>query len=112
VKKGATLGANSTVVCGVTIGRYAFIAAGAVVTKDVPDYALIVGVPGRPRGYMSRHGLPLPAPDAAGLMVCPESGLRYHLDDGAVRCLDLPEDEPLPTELAAGTQDYRSFQRA
>jgi UDP-2-acetamido-3-amino-2,3-dideoxy-glucuronate N-acetyltransferase len=62
VRRGATIGANATIVCGATIGRYAFIGAGAVVRGDVPDYALIIGVPGRRRGWMSRHGFRLPAP--------------------------------------------------
>ena len=59
IRRGATVGANATVVCGVTLGRYCLIAAGAVVTHDVPDYAMIVGVPGRQRGWVSRHGHPL-----------------------------------------------------
>lgn len=56
IRRGATIGANATVVCGITIGRYAFIAAGTVIAKDVPDYALVMGVPGRQAGWMSRHG--------------------------------------------------------
>lgn len=97
VRRGASIGANATVVCGSTIGRYAFIAAGAVVARStVPDYALIVGVPGRRRGWVSRHGNPLPAPDADGIMVCPESGFRYReVEPGVVRCLDLDEEAPL-----------------
>ncbi len=98
VRRGATIGANATIVCGVTIGRYAFIAAGAVVVTDVPDYALMLGVPARHRGWMSRHGHRLPEPDADGIMACPESGWRYReVEPGVVRCLDWPEDEPLPT---------------
>src|SRR5512137_1907069 len=77
IKRGATIGANATIVCGVTIGRYAFIGAGAVVTKDVPDYALMVGSPARQKGWMSRHGHMLKNPDKDGILVCPESGLRY-----------------------------------
>lgn len=97
VRRGATIGANATIVCGVTIGRYAFIAAGAVVVTDVPDYALMLGVPARRRGWMSRHGHRLPEPDADGIMVCPQSGWRYReVEPGIVRCLDWPEDEPLP----------------
>ncbi len=97
VRRGATIGANATIVCGVIIGRYAFIGAGAVVVHDVPDYALMLGVPARQRGWMSRHGHRLPASDAAGIMVCPESGWRYReVEPGVVRCLDWPEDEPLP----------------
>lgn len=107
IRRGASIGANATVVCGTTIGRYAFIAAGAVVTKDIPDYAMIVGVPGRIRGWVSRHGIPLPEPDPEGLMVCPESGLRYCLADGAVSCLDFDEDAPLPEEFSSGKVSYR-----
>jgi UDP-2-acetamido-3-amino-2,3-dideoxy-glucuronate N-acetyltransferase len=98
VRRGATIGANATIVCGATIGRYAFIGAGAVVRGDVPDYALMLGVPARRRGWMSRHGHRLPDPDAEGIMVCPESGWRYReVEPGVLRCLDWPEDQPLPT---------------
>ena len=96
VRRGATIGANATIVCGVTIGRYAFIGAGSVVTRDVPDYALLVGVPARRVGWMSRHGHKLPPPGADGLMICPESGLRYELRESRVRCIDLDEAAPLP----------------
>jgi UDP-2-acetamido-3-amino-2,3-dideoxy-glucuronate N-acetyltransferase len=110
LKRGCSVGANATVVCGVTIGRYAFIGAGAVVSKDVPDYALMVGVPARRVGWMSRHGVRLPAPGADGMMVCPESGLRYREEEpGAVCCVDLDEDAPLPPALAIGHTPYRSL---
>jgi len=96
VRRGATIGANATIVCGATIGQYAFIGAGAVVRGDVPDYALMLGVPASQRGWMSRHGYRLPSPDDDGLMVCPESGWHYHLDNsGDLRCLDWPEDKSL-----------------
>jgi UDP-2-acetamido-3-amino-2,3-dideoxy-glucuronate N-acetyltransferase len=96
VRRGATIGANATIVCGATLGRYAFIAAGAVVRGDVPDYALMIGVPARRAGWMSRHGHRLPAPDGQGIMVCPESGWRYQeVEPGVVRCLDWPEDRDL-----------------
>lgn len=78
VKRGATLGANCTIVCGVTIGRHAFIGAGAVVQKDVADFELMVGVPARRIGWMSRHGERLHF-DAAGQAVCPATGERYRL---------------------------------
>lgn len=108
IKKGATIGANATIICGVTIGRYAFVAAGAVVTKDVPDYALMVGNPARRTGWMSRHGHRLD-PGDDGVMICPESGLRYkEIEPGAVRCLDLKEDEPLPSELSRGKESYEN----
>jgi UDP-2-acetamido-3-amino-2,3-dideoxy-glucuronate N-acetyltransferase len=83
VRRGATLGANCTIVCGVTVGAYAFVAAGAVVNRDVPAFALIAGVPGRQIGWMSRHGERLPLPLAGdGEAVCPHTGDRYLLKDG------------------------------
>jgi UDP-2-acetamido-3-amino-2,3-dideoxy-glucuronate N-acetyltransferase len=109
IRRGATIGANATVVCGITIGRYAFIGAGTVVTADVPDYALIVGVPGRQRGWIGRHGVPLPEPDAEGLMTCAESGLRYQLSDGELHCLDLDEEAALPEAQREGKTSYRAL---
>jgi Serine acetyltransferase len=83
VRQGATLGANCTIVCGVTIGRYAFVGAGAVVNRDVPDFALMVGVPARQVGWMSRHGVRLDLPlTGEGEATCPETGERYLLRDG------------------------------
>jgi UDP-2-acetamido-3-amino-2,3-dideoxy-glucuronate N-acetyltransferase len=112
IRRGATVGANATIVCGVEIGRYAFIAAGAVVTRSVPDYALIAGVPGRQRGWMSRHGLPLTA-GADGVMICRESGFRYReVSPGVVRCLDLDEDQALPAANATGRAYYRDLTSA
>ena len=108
LKRGCTIGANATIVCGVTIGRYAFIAAGAVVAKDVPDYALIVGVPGRQAGWMSRHGHRLSF-DNSGVAVCPESGLTYRIMNEHVSCLDLDEDSLLPEGLRQGTKPYDTF---
>lgn len=108
--KGCTIGANATILCGITIGRYAFVAAGSVVTKDVPDYALMVGNPARRVAWMSRHGHKLGKPDKDGVMVCPESKLRYkETAPGVVRCLDLAEDAPLPPDLARGTKFYDEF---
>jgi len=97
VQRGATIGANATIVCGTTIGRYAFVAAGAVVTKGVvADYALMAGVPATQAGWVSRHGHRLAEPDADGVMRCPESGWRYQeLAPGQLRCLDRAEDAPL-----------------
>ena len=83
VKKGATIGANATIVCGHPIGRYAFIAAGAVVTKEVPDHALMMGNPARHAGWMSEHGHKLSF-DANGEAVCPESGQHYSLKNERV----------------------------
>jgi UDP-2-acetamido-3-amino-2,3-dideoxy-glucuronate N-acetyltransferase len=97
VRRGATIGANATIICGATIGRYAFIGAGAVVRGDVPDYALMLGVPARQGGWMSRNGCRLPKPDAEGIMRCLESGWRYQeVAPGVLRCLDWPEDRSLP----------------
>jgi UDP-2-acetamido-3-amino-2,3-dideoxy-glucuronate N-acetyltransferase len=81
VKRGATLGANSTIVCGATIGEFAFIGAGAVVNKDVKSYALMLGVPARHVGWMSEHGERIPLPLAGhGEFLCPHSGILYRLD--------------------------------
>jgi len=110
LRRGATVGANATIVCGVELGRYCFIGAGAVVTKNVPDYALMLGVPARQAGWVSRHGIPLPPPDTAGIMRCPESGYRYRqVQPGVVRCLDLDEEAPLPVEQRIGTVPYREI---
>lgn len=85
VRRGATLGANSTIVCGVTIGAYAFVGAGAVINHDVPDYALMVGVPARQIGWMSEYGERLPLPlTGDGEAVCPHSGMVYRLTDGVL----------------------------
>lgn len=83
VGKGATIGANATVVCGHDIGEHAFIGAGAVVTKDVPPYALVVGNPAKQTGWMSEHGHRLEF-DREGMAECPESHERYRLRDGKV----------------------------
>lgn len=111
IKRGATIGANATIVCGVTIGRYAFVAAGAVVSRDVPQYGLIMGVPGRQVGWMSRHGHRL-CFDESGRAVCPESGFAYELVDEMVRCLDLDEEEPLPEGANVGSRTYSEFKDA
>lgn len=85
VKRGATLGANCTIVCGVTIGAFAFIGAGAVVNKDVPDYALVVGVPGRQRGWMSAYGEQLDLPlSGEASATCAHTGDIYTLSGSVV----------------------------
>ncbi len=127
IRRGATIGANATIVCGITIGRYAFIGAGAVVTKDVPDYALVLGNPARQHGWMSRHGHRLNHPDSEGIMICPEAGLRYRLEPGSeaglsgaslrpqsslIKCLDLDEEAPLPDSLKIGKKSYDNFKQA
>ncbi len=88
VRRGATLGANCTIVCGSTVGEYAFVGAGAVVSRDVPAFALVVGVPARRIGWMSRHGerLDLPA-TGQGTAVCKATGERYRLDGEALVAL-------------------------
>jgi UDP-2-acetamido-3-amino-2,3-dideoxy-glucuronate N-acetyltransferase len=98
VRRGASLGANCTIVSGTSIGRYAFVGAGAVVTRDVPDYAMVLGVPAEIKGWRSRHGHRLTEPDSDGIMVCPESGWRYQIESSnSVHCLDWPEDSLLPS---------------
>jgi len=112
IRRGASIGANATVVCGITIGRYAFIAAGAVIAKDAPDYALMIGVPARQKGWMSRHGHGLKDPDPDGIYTCPESGLRYkEVEKGILRCLDLDEDASLPEALATAKVFYRDLKK-
>ena len=99
VRRGATLGANCTIVCGVTIGEYAFIGAGAVVKHAVPDFALMAGVPARQIGWISRFGerLALPAPgDGDGAAVCPHTGERYLLRNGTCTLVPAAAFEPLP----------------
>ncbi|MFO7656832.1 MAG: DapH/DapD/GlmU-related protein [Bacteroidales bacterium] len=84
VGKGATIGANATVVCGHNIGKFAFIGAGAVVTKDVPDYALVVGNPARQTGWMSEYGHKLVF-DSNGIALCPESKEKYAIENNKVK---------------------------
>ena len=113
IRRGASIGANATIVCGVEIGRYAFVAAGAVVTRSVPDYALVVGVPARRVGWMSRHGAPLDVAGPDGVLRCRESGLRYlETAGGVLRCLDLGEDEPLPERLRTAGRSYDELAHA
>ncbi len=107
IKRGATVGANATIVCGITLGRYSFIAAGAVVAKNVPDYAFMMGVPARQHGWMSRHGHILKNADNDGIYICPESDFKYQENqERRLRCLDLGEDEPLPEKFTEGTRYY------
>lgn len=111
-RRGVTVGANATIICGIELGRYSFIAAGAVVTKDVPDYAMMVGVPARNVGWISRHAIPLPKPDSDGIMVCPESKYRYkEVETGVLRCIDLDEEAPLPSHMAVGKVSYRKIEQ-
>jgi len=84
VGKGASIGANATIVCGHDIGEYAFVGAGAVVTKNVPSYALVVGNPAKQLGWVGEYGHRLKF-DTSGMATCPESGQRYKLDNNLVK---------------------------
>jgi UDP-2-acetamido-3-amino-2,3-dideoxy-glucuronate N-acetyltransferase len=96
VRRGATLGANATVICGAELGRYALVGAGAVVSGNHPDYALLLGVPARQVGWVSRHGHRLHERDDDGNLLCPESRFRYRESPaGTLSCLDHPEELPL-----------------
>ena len=110
VRRGATIGANATIVCGVTIGRYAFVGAGAVVTHDVPDYGKAVGVPARNVGWVSRYGHELVF-DANNMSVCPEAQFQYKLENGVVRCLDVDENTPLPAQAVKGDKRYSEYKQ-
>jgi UDP-2-acetamido-3-amino-2,3-dideoxy-glucuronate N-acetyltransferase len=110
IKKGATIGANATILCGVTIGRYAFAAAGAVITSDIPDYTMVKGVPANPCGWVSRHGHLLEHKNSDGFYVCPESSLKYReTRDHTLVCVDLDEAQPLPDYMKTGTMDYQYY---
>jgi UDP-2-acetamido-3-amino-2,3-dideoxy-glucuronate N-acetyltransferase len=95
VCRDATFGANARIICGRTLGRYAFVGAGAVVSRDVPDCAVVVGVPARRIGWMGRHGYRHAGPDADGIRYCPVTRRRYQEPElGVICCLDCPEDGP------------------
>lgn len=87
VRRGASIGANATIVCGIEIGEFAFIGAGAVVTKNIPSYALVVGNPARQTGWMSEFGHKLKF-DLDGIAICPESQVKYKLENGRVIKMD------------------------
>jgi UDP-2-acetamido-3-amino-2,3-dideoxy-glucuronate N-acetyltransferase len=103
VQRGATLGANCTIVCGVTVGAYAFVAAGAVVNRDVPDFALIAGVPARHIGWMSRHGERLNLPlSGDATTVCPHTSERYVLEAGVCKLAASAAEGKTAADPAAG----------
>jgi acetyltransferase-like isoleucine patch superfamily enzyme len=107
LRRACRIGGAAVLTPGVEVGEEAFVAAGAVVTKEVPDYALIIGVPGRRVGWVSRHGLPLKDRDLNDIYTCPESGLRYReFAPETLRCLDLDEGAPLPEAMRAGSTYY------
>ena len=86
VQHGATLGANCTIICGVSIGKFSFVGAGAVINKDVPDYALVVGVPAKQIGWMSEYGEQLDLPlEGNGRATCPQTGANYELETGRLK---------------------------
>ena len=90
VRKGATIGANATIVCGSVIGRYAFVGAGSVVNKDVPDYALVVGVPARQIGWMSIYGKRLQLPvEGSGEFICKQTNTHYFLKDNLLTAKEI-----------------------
>ncbi len=109
IRRGVSIGANATIVCGVEIGCYAFIAAGAVVAKNIPNYAMMVGVPARQKGWVSRHGVPLNNQDSNGIMICPESGYKYQEENGILKSLDIDEYEELPIDKKIGKEFYDNF---
>lgn len=112
LRRGCTIGANATIVCGSTVGRYALIAAGATVTHNVPDYALVMGCPAKQVGWVSRHGHRLQNPDSDGIMICPESGMRYRTNqNGNLINLDLDEEITLPEGMCTGKKSYREFKQ-
>src|SRR5262249_12372923 len=107
IRRGATVGANATVVCGITVGRHAFIPAGAVVTHEGPDYALVGRGPPRPAAWMGRHGEKLVKGPRGGETdwICPASGMRYREEGGVLRCLELDEEAPLAAGQGLGVWD-------
>jgi UDP-2-acetamido-3-amino-2,3-dideoxy-glucuronate N-acetyltransferase len=111
LKREAGIGANSTIVCAEPPSApYSFVCERAALTKDLADYALMVGNPARLVGWMSRHGDRLGDPDAEGVLRCPESWYRYKVrQDGSLGCLELPQEESLPASLSRSTRSYRMF---
>ena len=112
VQRGATIGANATIISGITIGCFSFVAAGAVVTKDIPNYALVLGNPGRQVGWMSRHGHRIYPDEATCIACCPETGFKYRLThDGNLECMDLDEYSDIEESLKTGKHSYRAYKK-
>ena len=98
--------------CGITIGRYAFVGAGSVVTKSVSDYSLVVGTPARHVGWISRHGHKLLKNPSDDFYICPESSYKYQeVEPGLLRCLDLDEESAMPEEHTRGKISYKSLKK-
>ena len=111
IKLGATIGANSTIISGIEIGRYAFISAGSVVTKNIPDYGLVKGVPGVVSGWMSRHGHKLEF-NIDNKAICPETKYIYTLKNNVVSCESLKEESALPVKHTIGLYNYEYFKES
>lgn len=109
IKRGTTIGANSTILCGVELGCYCFVAAGSVVTKNINSYSLVMGNPARHCKWIGRQGLPLQKTDKDGILVCPETGYRYKISEQGAACLDLDEYSPLPDEYRKSKVGYREI---
>ena len=113
IGRGAFIGSNTSLVAPVRVGDGALVGAGSTIARDVPDYALILGNPGKQKGWMSRHGHVLKNKDNDCNYVCPESGYRYRLsvngDRETLKCLDLDEEESLPDDLSSGSKSYDEF---
>jgi UDP-2-acetamido-3-amino-2,3-dideoxy-glucuronate N-acetyltransferase len=112
IKKGASIGANATIVCGVTIGQFAFVAAGAVVTDDIADYTMVQGVPAKPVAWVSRHGHKLEKKDVNGFYICPESGLKYkETAQKQLFCIEIKENQSLPDTMNTGKKNYQYYKK-
>ncbi len=109
IKRGATVGANSTILCGIDLGCYCFVSAGSVVTKNVKNYSLVMGIPARHHKWLSRQGAPLQKADKDGNLICPETGFRYKIIDGELVCLDLDEYDHLPAEFRKSKISYNDM---
>jgi len=101
LRRGVTIGANATIVCGIELGEYVFVGAGAVVTKSFPGYTLLTGNPARPAGWMSRHGSRLAEQSVEDMFVCPASGERYEMKDERMVLVDATDSQDAHAEVSA-----------